>query len=56
MRRHQRSPLAYQIEMIAGRVGDEREHPQADVVPEPSPPLDETEAAPLTDLDDTKGG
>ena len=42
--------------MIGGRVGDKRERPQADVVPEPPPPLDESQAAPLTDPGDIKGG
>jgi hypothetical protein len=44
------------LETLPPRVRDEETRSQADVTPEPAPPLDETDVQPLTDPDETKGG
>jgi hypothetical protein len=56
MSQHPDRRVPDEVEIMAGRAREEREPPPAaDVTAEPTP-LDEADAAPLTDPTETKGG
>jgi hypothetical protein len=44
------------VETVPPRARDDEERSQADVTPDPAPPLDDTDVRPLTDPDETMGG
>ncbi len=56
MRRDESSTIRDVMEMLARERREERRRSEADVSPAPAAPLDGTDAAPLTDASDTKGG
>ena len=56
MPNQERDTIRGVVETVPPRAREDEDRSQADVVPEPAPPLDDTDVWPLTDPDETMGG